>query len=212
MVIRASRQAAFENKQLLGVTSSEGVNSKGELDLQPVEESVGLKILTGASVVSMLAMILTSQISLTWGLITMTTTSLTLGPVLGMIMLSVDENDGLSALQLPVLVTFAAGVIGSYSGIDFSGMGVYLCAGLLGLILLRLVMLLTNFASSQRRAIAMGGASVFALLLVHLFMSTSTVWGEEQDLNNWEAALQISVSLYLDIINLFLEMMVSETS
>ena len=43
-------------------------------------------------------------------------------------------------------------------------------------------------------------------------MSTSTVWGEEQDLNNWEAALQISVSLYLDIINLFLEMMVSETS
>ena len=88
----------------------------------------------------------------------MTTTSLTLGPVLGMIMLNMDENDGLRALQLTVLITFAAGVVGMYSGLDFSGLGIYLGFALLGLMLLRLVMLFTIFASGQRRLIAIGGA------------------------------------------------------
>ena len=41
-------------------------------------------------------------------------------------MLSVDENDGLRALQLTVMITFGAGVVGLYSGIDFSVLGLFL--------------------------------------------------------------------------------------
>ena len=41
-----------------------------------------------------------------------------------------------------------------YSGIDFSGLGIYLVFALAALILCRLVMLFTGFASEQRRVIA----------------------------------------------------------
>ena len=57
---------------------------------------------------------------LTMGVLTMTITSITLGPVLAMIMLNMDENDGLRALQLTVLIIFGAALVGMYSGIDFS--------------------------------------------------------------------------------------------
>ena len=100
-------------------------------------------------IVSMFAMVFAANVSLTWGLILMTTTSLTLGPVLGMIMLSVDENDGLRALQLTVVITFGAGVVGLYSGIDFSVLGIFLFFALLALLSLRIVMLFTNFASAS---------------------------------------------------------------
>ena len=150
-------------------------------------------------------MVITAHFSLTWGLVTMTTTRLTLGPVLGMIMLNMDENDGLRALQLTVLITFAAGVGGMYSGLDFSGLGIYLGFALLGLILLRLVMLFTNFASGQRRLIAIGGAILFTLFLLYDFNRLAAL--DERGVNDWQTALQIAVSLYLDIINLLLELL-----
>ena len=86
-----SRKAAFANSQFMGVTFNEGTNTRGELDLQPDDTSPGLQVLTCVCIASMFAMVFTSSVSLTWGFITMTTTSLTLGPVLGMIMLNMDE-------------------------------------------------------------------------------------------------------------------------
>ena len=204
-VITMSRKAASEKKPFFGVTFSEDTNARGELDLQPVEVGSGLQILTYINIASLFAMVITAHFSLTWGLVTMTTTSLTLGPVLGMIMLNMDENDGLRALQLTVLITFAAGVVGMYSGLDFSGLGIYLGFALLGLMLLRLVMLFTNFASGQRRLIAIGGAILFTLFLLYDFNRLAAL--DEQGVNDWETALQIAVSLYLDIINLLLELL-----
>ena len=204
-VIKMSRKAAFANSKFMGVTFNEGTNSKGELDLQPDDTSPGLQALTWACIASMFAMVFTSGVSLTWGFVTMTTTSLTLGPVLGMIMLNMDENDGLRALQLTILITFGAGVIGLYSGLDFSGLGIYLFFALIGLILLRLVMLFTKFASGQRRLIAIGGAILFTLFLLYDFNRLAIL--SDQGVNDWETALRIAVSLYLDIINLLLEIL-----
>ena len=78
-----ARKAAFANSKFMGVTFNKGTNSKGELDLQPDDTSPGLQALTWACIASMFAMVFTSSISLTWGFVTMTITSLTLGPVLG---------------------------------------------------------------------------------------------------------------------------------
>ena len=99
-VIKRSRQAAANGRQFLGVTFTEETNSRGELDLQPSDTGTGLHVLTSAMIVSLFAMVFAANVSLTWGLILMTTTSLTLGPVLGMIMLSVDENDGLRVTSI----------------------------------------------------------------------------------------------------------------
>ena len=204
-VIKMSRTAASKGSQFMGITFSERTNSKGELDLQPDDTSAGLQILTWVWIASMFAMVYTQSFSFTWGLITMTISSLSLGPVLGMIMLNMDENDGLRALRLTILITFGAGAIGLYSGLDFSGLGIYLFYALIGLILLRLVMLFTQFASGQRRLIAIGGAILFTLFLLYDFNRLAAM--NNQGVNNWEAALRIAVSLYLDIINLLLEIL-----
>ena len=209
-VIRMSRRAASANRRFLGLSFTEGVNSKGELDLQPVEEGSGLTVLTCVSVVSMLAMAIFSSFSLTWGLITMTTTSLTLGPVLGMIMLNMDENDGLRALQLTVIIAFAAAIVGMYSGLDFFGLGIYLFSALSILIIIRLGMLFTNFASEQRRVIAMVGVLLFSLFLLYDFNRLARL--DANGVNDWETALQIAVSLYLDVINLLMEMLAAMDS
>ena len=62
----------------------------------------------------------------------MTLTSVTLRSRFGLIMLSVDENDGLRAMQLHTSITAITAVIGLYSGIDFSGLRVFLFVALLG--------------------------------------------------------------------------------
>lgn len=204
-VIKRSRRAAANNQQFLGVTFTEETNSSGELDLQPDDTSFGLQALTFVFVISMFAMVFSASTSLSLGLITMTTTSLTLGPVLGMIMLSMDENDGLRALQLTVFITLGAGVIGLYSGIDFSGLGVFLFFALLALVSVRLVMLFTNFASGQRRLIAIAGAVLFTLFLLYDFNRLAALG--DQGANDWGTALRVAVSLYLDIVNLLLELL-----
>jgi len=204
-VIKMSRTAASKGSRFMGISFSERTNSKGELDLQPDDTSAGLQILTWVWIASMFAMVFTHTFSLTWGLITMTISSLSFGPVLGMIMLNMDENDGLRALRLTILIIFGAGAIGLYSGLDFSGLGIYLFYALIGLILLRLVMLFTKFASGQRRLIAIGGAILFTLFLLYDFNRLAAM--NNQGVNNWEAALRIAVSLYLDIINLLLEIL-----
>ena len=122
-----------------------------------------------------------------------------------MIMLNMDENDGLRALQLTVLITFGAALVGMYSGIDFSGLGIYLVFALAALILCRLVMLFTGFASEQRRVIAIIGAILFTLFLVYDFYRLAYLDG--QGVNDWQTALQIAINLYLDIINLLLELL-----
>ena len=66
-------------------------------------------------------------------------------------------------------------------------------------------MLFTNFASGQRRLIAIGGAILFTLFLLYDFNRLAAL--DEQGVNDWETALQIAVSLYLDIINLLLELL-----
>jgi len=210
LVIRMSRRAASANRRFLGVSFTEGVNSKGELDLQPVEEGSGLMVLTCMNIVSLVAMAISAYFSLTWGLITMTTTSLTLGPVLGMIMLNMDENDGLRALQLTVIITFAAALVGMYSGLDFSGMGIYLFSALALLIITRLVMLFTNFASEQQRVIAIVGALLFSLFLLYDFNRLARL--DANGVNDWETALQIAVNLYLDVINLLFELLAAMDS
>ena len=52
-VITMSRKAASEKKPFFGVTFSEGTNSRGELDLQPVEVGSGLQMLTFINMASL---------------------------------------------------------------------------------------------------------------------------------------------------------------
>ena len=66
-------------------------------------------------------------------------------------------------------------------------------------------MLFTGFASEQRRVIAIIGALLFTLFLVYDFYRLAYL--DRQGVNDWQTALQIAINLYLDIINLLLELL-----
>ena len=205
LVIRRARLVADQGEACLGVTFTTETNERGELDLQPVEESQGLTWITWFCIICMFSMVFTAPYGLTWGLVTMTLTSLSLGPLIGMIMLSMDENDGLRALQLTVLITFGAALVGMYFGVDFSGMAPFLCIALLVLIIFRLVMLFTGFATGRRRLVAVAGAGLFVLFLLYDFNQLAQL--NAAGVDDWETALDLAISLYLDIINLLLEIL-----
>lgn len=203
---------AYENDEMfLGVKFTSELNHNNEIDLQPVppeEDEAGSGALLGLTLVwmiSLFAMVFSAHASLTIGLITMTISSICFAPLLAIIMLEMDENDGLRAMRLTILITLGAGVIGMYSGVDFSFMRNFLFYALLGLILIRLGMLVTGFANAERRLVAIGGAILFTLYLLYDFNRLADLQGRGYD--DWSTALNIAINLYLDIINLLLEIL-----
>ena len=66
-------------------------------------------------------------------------------------------------------------------------------------------MLFTSFANEFSRVIASTGALLFCLFLLFDFSRLARL--DENGVNDWGTALQIAVSLYLDIINLLLELL-----
>jgi FtsH-binding integral membrane protein len=120
-------------------------------------------------------------------------------------MLEMDENDGLRAILLTCFITVAAAIVGMYSGIDFSFMRSFLFFGLCALILIGLVRLFFGMTTAMIRAKAIAGAILFSLYLVYDFNRLKQIG--DLGVNDWSTALQIAISIYLDILNLLLEIL-----
>jgi len=116
-----------------------------------------------------------------------------------------DENDGLRAILLTCFITVAAAIVGMYSGIDFSFMRSFLFFGLCALILIGLVRLFFGMTTAMIRAKAIAGAILFSLYLVYDFNRLKQIG--DLGVNDWSTALQIAISIYLDILNLLLEIL-----
>ncbi len=129
------------------------------------------------------------------------------GPFLGLIMLEMDENDGYKALKIVFLVTLLTGLIGYsdiYSFSENSYFAVFLLISLLGLVLFEFIRVIKGFSKQAIRAKAIFGAFVFSLFL--LFDFNLIAKGEYMS-NNWDSAFELAFTIYLDIINLLLEIL-----
>ena len=135
----------------------------------------------------------------------MTIASVTFAPVLGVMMLQMDENDGLRATLLTCLITVGAGLIGTYSGIDFSFMRGFLFYGLCALLLIGFGRIFFGMTSAMIRLKAICGAVLFTLYLVYDFNRLKQF--SDIGINDWSTALNVAISIYLDILNLLLEIM-----
>jgi FtsH-binding integral membrane protein len=129
------------------------------------------------------------------------------GPFLGLIMLEMDENDGYKALKIVFLVTLLTGLIGYsdiYSFSENTYFAVFLLVCLLGLILFEFIRVIKGFSRQAIRAKAIFGAFIFSLFL--LFDFNLIAKGEYMS-NNWDSAFELAFTIYLDIINLLLEIL-----
>jgi FtsH-binding integral membrane protein len=150
----------------------------------------------------------TSGVSLPIGLTIFTIQSIAFGILLGFIMLNMDENDGLKALKIVLFVTLLTGYIGYSDFYSFSeniGLKFFLFFSLLGLIVLSLIRTVISFSRKATRYQAIFGAIIFSIYLLVDFNMIKK--GEETNINNWETAFEFAFTLYLDMINLLLEIL-----
>ena len=147
-------------------------------------------------------------ISTQTGMIFFTLSSLSFGPLLAIIMLEMDENDGFNALKIVFLVTLITGFIGYsdfYSFSESSFLGGFLLISLLGLIGFEFIRIFRGFSRWAIRIKAIFGAFVFSIFLLFDFnlLRKKSDFG----VNDWDNAFNIAFQIYLDIINLLLEIL-----
>ena len=142
------------------------------------------------------------------GMTLFTLTNICLGPILGWAMLMMDENDGMRALKITLIVTFVAGFIG-YSDFYSFAQNEYLILVmfllLLGLLVFSLINLFRGFSRGVSRMVAIGGATLFSLYIIVDF--NRLIYMEDLNINDWNTAFYMSYTIYLDIINLLLQIL-----
>ena len=124
-------------------------------------------------------------------------------------MLEMDENDGFTALKIVLMVTILTGFIGysdfySFSENTIFGGALLLC--LFALILFNFARFFMEFSRQTTRWAAIAGSTLFSFYLIYDFnyiKNQSSLFGR----NDWNTAVEMAFILYLDIINLLLEIL-----
>ena len=136
-------------------------------------------------------------------------TSISFGPLLAVVMLEMDENDGFTALKIVLMVTILTGFIGysdfySFSENTIFGGVLLLC--LFVLLLFNFARFFMEFSRQTTRLAAIAGATLFSFFLIYDFnyiKNQSSLFSR----NDWNTAVEMAFILYLDIINLLLEIL-----
>ena len=142
------------------------------------------------------------------GMTLFTLTNVCLGPILGWAMLMMDENDGMRALKITLVVTFVAGLIGYSDFYSFSQNGyltTIMSILLFGLVVFTFINLFRGFSRATTRYVAIGGAILFTLYIIVDF--NRLIYLESLNVNDWNTAFYMSYTIYLDIINLLLDIL-----
>ena len=152
---------------------------------------------------------MSANINLWVGMTLFSISSISFGPLLALVMLEMDENDGFTALKIVLVVTLITGFIGYGDFISFSessAFGLVLIISLFGLLIFNFSRYYMEFSRKAVRRSAIFGAILFSLFLLYDFnyiKMQSSIYAK----NDWSTALEMAFILYLDIINLLLEIL-----
>ena len=108
------------------------------------------------------------------------------------------------ALSLTVLTTLLTGLIAMYSGLDFAWMGKFLFIALIILVIYSLIRIFVRIRG--QKFMAGLGVLIFTGYLLFDFNRLAKLKAVAEA-NNWDTALNFAISIYLDIINLFISLM-----
>ena len=190
----------------VGVTAS--TNEEGILDLDLDWELIKPYFygLLALDIVVFLLLLFKGQQNLILGIPLFSIWSILTGIELALVLISVDENLGAIILALTATITIGCALVGIFSGIDFGFMGVFLFVSLILLIAANLIRLFIAIPGAKQRIIAFFGVLVFTGYLLYDFNRLAKM-NESIDANTWNNAMNLSISIYLDIINLFLNLL-----
>ena len=113
------------------------------------------------------------------------------------------------ALALTFLTTLLTGLIATYSGLDFAWLGKILFTALIVLVIYSIIRIFINIGG--QRIMAGLGVLIFTGYLLFDFNRLAKAKAVAIA-NNWDTALSFAISIYLDIINLFISLVQFMTS
>ncbi|MBR5304591.1 MAG: Bax inhibitor-1 family protein [Candidatus Gastranaerophilales bacterium] len=182
-------------------------NEQGQLDLK-VSPDLIVKIFWPALILNIITFIVLMfyQNVAPLNFFLMSLLTFTDGITIGIVLLCIDENIGIKVTALTAIATLLTSLIGMYSGIDFSFLGKFLFFALLGLIIISIIRIFVSIKGFHRKVIASIGILIFIGYLLYDFNNLDKAKNIAK-LNNWNTALDFSVNIYLDIINLFMQIL-----
>jgi FtsH-binding integral membrane protein len=215
-VIQQSKKAFYANKTFLGIAFAEAVNQNRQTDICIVQSKATtlfffwLILFAIISMWTATAFIIFSSSFIQF--IFMTLSAIGYGSIIGFIIMDMDENDGMRGLKGAALTTAAMFVLVSVSGINFvNPIFVSIIAlSILILILWELVALVSGISRVAAKIKAVAGIVIFSMSLLASISMVNV--SSDQGLNDWNTAIDLAFSMYIDIINIilyFLELMSS---
>ena len=126
------------------------------------------------------------------------------GVMLGISLLLRNENHGSKVLGIAVIITLIAALIGTHPEVKLLPLGPFLFVALLFLLSGYTIRLILGLHQGRKTAIF--GALIFIGFLLFDFNRLATL-NEAPAANTWQVAMDLSIQIYLDIINLILEIL-----
>lgn len=177
-------------------------NKTGEQDveLSPKILKMMLIVYTVVNIVAFLFLIAADSIAIQ--LYAIIALALSEGLIIGTLLLSLNENIGLKVLQLTIITTCITGAISYFANINTAWLGNYLLFALLMLLVLQCIRLFIKITGWKRKIITLIGIVLFIAFLLYDFNLLKSA-NSTGALNTWKTAIDFAVNIYLDIINLF---------
>ena len=134
----------------------------------------------------------------------MTLSAIGYGLVIGFIVMDMDENDGTTGLKLATLTTAAMFIIVTVTGVNFANPIFVATIAFLIIILIfaELASMFKKMSRGYERKKAIAGIIIFSVSL--LASITSVNLSSDKGLNDWDTAISLAFSIYIDIINIIL--------
>jgi len=202
--IRWVRYLYHHNK--LGITATK--NKDGELDLHLSFKVIHpyFWILLIVDIIVFLILLFRGRHDLSLGLPLFSVWSFLTGIELAFCLLFADENLGGKVLAITACITAGTAVTGMYSGINFIFLGPVLFWALIILIAGNIIRLIISIPRAKQRVMAFFGCIIFSLYLLYDFNRLEEA-GKNEINNTWPAAMDFAIDIYLDVINLFLQLL-----
>jgi hypothetical protein len=208
LIIQECKKAFYAKTTFLGIAFAEAVNQNRQTDITIVSNKFTdhlfffLILFAIISVWTAGATIVFTSSFIQ--IIFMTLSAIGYGSVIGFMVIDMDENDGMTGLKGATLTTAAMFIVAVITGINFANPIFVLIVAALILILIfaEFFPMFKKISRGTRRIKAIAGIVIFSMSLLVSISSVNV--SADQGLNDWDTAISLAFSMYLEIINIIL--------
>ena len=207
-IIHQCKKAFYANTTFLGIAFAEAINPNRQTDICIVQNKANTRIFLWLILFSIISLWTASAFIIFSSsfiqFVFMNLSAIGYGSLIGLMIIDMDENDGMTGLKGATLSTAAIFILTSISGINFANLIFVSIVIFLILILIfwELIAIIKGISRGAQKIKAVIGIVIFSIaLLVSIDMVNVS---SDQGLNDWNTAIDLAFSIYIDILNLIL--------